>query len=138
MSYISSAPIPHEIPASCSTRIAHRCKKAADLLDSIYLRAAFQSFPCLDLVCGPRVGGVLGKLVATSMDAFYGLVAVFPLLAIPLLLGGLTKGEFWRMLLVLTDTLFLSLSAGIAVSAVSKSSWKAKLGTLLVLVFATS
>jgi ABC-type transport system involved in cytochrome c biogenesis permease component len=33
---------------------------------------------------------VLGKLAATSMRGFYGFLAVFPVLAIPLLLGGIT------------------------------------------------
>ena len=34
---------------------------------------------------------VLGKLVATSLRGFYGLLAVFPVLAVPLLLGGTTS-----------------------------------------------
>src|SRR5882724_7405645 len=34
---------------------------------------------------------VFGKLVATSLNSFYGLLAVFPVLAIPLLLGGVTN-----------------------------------------------
>src|SRR6266508_1949625 len=38
---------------------------------------------------------ILGKLVAASLNAFYGLVAIFPVLAIPLLLGGVSPGEFW-------------------------------------------
>src|SRR5215510_1237525 len=56
---------------------------------------------------------VLGKLTATSVDSFYRLLAVFPVLAIPLLMGGLTGGEFWRMVLVLVNTLFFSLAAGV-------------------------
>src|SRR5579872_3925518 len=44
-----------------------------------------------------------GKLVATSLNAFYGLLALFPVLAIPLLMGGITSGAFWRMALVLAD-----------------------------------
>ncbi len=31
---------------------------------------------------------VLGKLMATSLNAFYGLVAIFPVLALPLVMGG--------------------------------------------------
>src|SRR2546430_6213267 len=54
---------------------------------------------------------VLGKLIATSLHAFYGLLAILPLLALPLLMGGVTVGEFWRVTLVLTTTLFFSLSA---------------------------
>ena len=44
---------------------------------------------------------IFGKLAATSLSGFYGLLAIFPILAVPLLLGGLTNGEFWRAALVL-------------------------------------
>ena len=37
---------------------------------------------------------VLGKLVATSLNSFYGLLAIFPVLAIPLLLGGVAGVQF--------------------------------------------
>src|SRR3954462_14253045 len=47
---------------------------------------------------------ILGKLTATSLRGFYALLAVFPVLAVPLLLGGVTSGEFWRMVLVLVNT----------------------------------
>src|SRR5881409_992997 len=63
---------------------------------------------------------VLGKLAATSLRGFYGLLAVFPVLAIPLLLGGVSNGELWRMVLVLADTFLLSLAIGIFGSAVSR------------------
>jgi hypothetical protein len=63
---------------------------------------------------------VLGKLVATSISGFYALLAIFPVLAIPLLAGGMTNGEFWRMVLVLVNTFFFSLSIGIFASAVSR------------------
>ena len=61
---------------------------------------------------------VLGKLAATSLDGFYGLLAVFPLLAFPLLTGGMTNGELWRMALVLVNTFLFSLAIGLFVSAV--------------------
>ena len=80
---------------------------------------------------------VLGKLVATSLNSFYGLIAIFPLLAVPLLLGGVSVGEFWRMVLVLCVTLFFSLSCGMVCSAFSKSDRKARGATvLLILLFA--
>lgn len=63
---------------------------------------------------------VLGKLVATSISGFYALLAIFPVLAIPLLAGGMTNGEFWRMVLVLLNTFFLSLAIGMFASAVSR------------------
>jgi len=64
---------------------------------------------------------VLGKMAATSVQAFYALLAVFPALAVPLLMGGVTNGEFWRVVLVLVDAFMFSLAIGIYASAVSRS-----------------
>lgn len=49
---------------------------------------------------------VLGKFMAMSLNAFYGLLAAFPVLALPLLLGGVTGAEFWRVALALVNALF--------------------------------
>ncbi len=68
---------------------------------------------------------VLGKLAATSLDGFYGLLAVIPMLAIPLLAGGMTSGEFWRMVLVLVNTFLFSLAIGLYVSSVTHDEQKA-------------
>jgi hypothetical protein len=82
---------------------------------------------------------VLGKLVATSVGGFYGLVAIFPVLAVPLLMGGVTHAEFWRMALALANTFVFGLGIGLFVSAVSDSPRKATAGTLvLILVFAAA
>src|SRR3989454_10230113 len=43
---------------------------------------------------------VLGKLLARSLNAGYGLIAMFPVLATTLTMGGVTASEFWRMALV--------------------------------------
>ncbi|HZR17151.1 MAG TPA: ABC transporter permease subunit [Verrucomicrobiae bacterium] len=77
---------------------------------------------------------VLGKLAATSLNGFYCLVAVFPVLAVPLLLGGITNGEFWRVVLVLTDTFVFSLAVGIFVSALSRDARRAAGANLLLLL----
>jgi ABC-type transport system involved in cytochrome c biogenesis permease component len=76
---------------------------------------------------------VLGKLLATSLHAIYGLLAVFPLLGLAMLVGGVTAGEFWRITLVLLVTLFCSLSAGMLVSAVSRETREAMSLCLLVI-----
>ena len=81
---------------------------------------------------------VLGKLAATSVNSFYRLIAIFPVLAIPLLLGGLTNSEFWRMVLVLINTLFFSLSAGCLVSALSRHERKSRAGTFLLILLITA
>lgn len=51
---------------------------------------------------------VFGKLAATSVNALYGVLAVVPMLAIPLLMGGVAPAEFGRMALVAVNTLFFS------------------------------
>jgi hypothetical protein len=77
---------------------------------------------------------VLGKLVATSVRGFYGLLAVFPVLAIPLLLGGITSGEFWRVVLVLMDTFLFSLAIGILGSALSRDQQRAMAANITLLL----
>src|SRR5262245_48279050 len=47
---------------------------------------------------------VLGKLAATSLNAFFCLMAIFPVIAVPMMMGGVGRGEFWRMTLVLVNT----------------------------------
>ncbi len=77
---------------------------------------------------------VAGKLVASSLNGFYGLLAVFPVLAVPLLIGGMTNGEFWRMVLVLISTFLFSLAIGIFVSALSRDARTAMAGNLLLML----
>src|SRR3954464_6612207 len=51
---------------------------------------------------------VLGKLAATSLNAIYGTLAIVPLMAIPILLGGVTNAEFWRVVMVAVNLLMFS------------------------------
>jgi hypothetical protein len=81
---------------------------------------------------------VVGKLVATSLNGFYGVLAVVPMLALPLLLGGVTPGEFGRMALVAINTLFFSLAAGICISALCRSARNAMGMTLLLILLITA
>jgi len=76
---------------------------------------------------------VLGKLAATSLHALYGLVAVFPVIAISLLLGGLLAEQFWKSILAIANTLFFSLALGIAASCVSREALRAMNAALLLL-----
>ncbi len=79
---------------------------------------------------------VLGKFFARSLNAFYALLALFPIMALPILMGGVTGGEFWRMTLALTNSLFVALAGSLGVSAVSsdpqKTLSRALLGILVV------
>lgn len=76
---------------------------------------------------------ILGKLVAQSLDAFYGLIGVLPALAIPLVMGGVTFTEYARVAAVLINVLLLSLTVGIACSAASRREQLAIASTFLVL-----
>jgi len=80
---------------------------------------------------------VLGKVLATSLRSFYSLLAVFPILAVTLLMGGVTGPQFWKTSLALVNALLVSLAAGLFVSALSRDSQKALAATLLLLVFVT-
>jgi ABC-type transport system involved in multi-copper enzyme maturation permease subunit len=55
---------------------------------------------------------VLGKLLATSLRGSYALLGVFPILAVTLLMGGVTGAQFWKTVLALLNALFISLAAG--------------------------
>ncbi len=74
-----------------------------------------------------------GKLLATSLRAFCALLAVFPVLAITLTMGGVTGAYFWKTNLALLNALFCSLTAGIFVSSISRDSQKALGGTFSAL-----
>jgi hypothetical protein len=76
-------------------------------------------------------------MAATSANAVYGLISALPLLALPLVMGGVTGGEFGRVSLVLLATLGFSLSAGIFVSAGSRETLPAMGGTLLIVLLST-
>jgi ABC-type transport system involved in multi-copper enzyme maturation permease subunit len=81
---------------------------------------------------------VLGKLAATSLGAIYSLLAIFPVLAIPLLLGGVTVTQFWWMVLLLANTLMFSLAVGLWVSTLSHNERKAVTMTLVIILGITA
>src|ERR1051325_9751233 len=76
---------------------------------------------------------VLGKFFASSLNSFYALIAMIPALAVPVLLGGVTGGEFWRLVLALLNALFFSLTAGTFVSSFSRDERRAWAGTLVLI-----
>ncbi len=78
---------------------------------------------------------VLGKLMASSLNCFFGLLAMFPVLAIPLLMGGVQLVEFGRVALNLINTLVLSISVGLFVSSLSRHPLRATGLALLAMIF---
>jgi ABC-type transport system involved in multi-copper enzyme maturation permease subunit len=77
---------------------------------------------------------VLGKFMAVSLNAFYGLLAVFPVLALCLLTGGVAGAEFWRACLALVNLLFFSVTASMLISSFCQSSNRAMSGSIALLV----
>jgi hypothetical protein len=77
---------------------------------------------------------VCGKLLANSLRGSCAILGVLPILAITLLMGGVTGDQFFKTSLALLNGLFLSLVAGLFVSVLSRESQKALNGTLLLLI----
>lgn len=72
---------------------------------------------------------ILGKTAGAVINSFYTLLAAVPALSIPLILGGVTAGEFWRAVLTLFLTLSLSLCLGLLVSTWTEETLSAWWGT---------
>jgi ABC-type transport system involved in multi-copper enzyme maturation permease subunit len=77
---------------------------------------------------------VLGKWFSQMLRAFYAVLAAFPVLALPLLAGGLTGREFALTLLTVVNTLFFSLATGLLISTFSRDYTKAMSGTAVVIL----
>ena len=78
---------------------------------------------------------VAGKLAATSMNAAYGLLALFPVMAVPLLAGGVTFVEFGRMVLVCLNTLFFTHAVGMFSSAINRDERRAMVCASVIILF---
>jgi len=77
---------------------------------------------------------IRGKLLALSINPGYCALAGLPLLALSVLLGGVTPGEFWRMGVVWLSTLFFSIAVGLCVSAVTWHNFRAFTVTCAILL----
>jgi hypothetical protein len=78
---------------------------------------------------------LLGKLGSAGLTCLCALVAILPMLMLPVLAGGVTGGEAFRKGLVLPNTLFLALAAGLWASA-GGYEWLKTARTALLLVAA--
>lgn len=75
-----------------------------------------------------------GKLMANSTLAVFGLIAFLPLLAVPILLGGVSIGFVLKMALALVVTLGFSIGVGFVLSSVLREGWAAiALGAVIML-----
>ncbi len=74
----------------------------------------------LGLLFLTELGGidiVLAKLVTHGLTAIGGVVAAFPVMTVAWLFGGLTGDDMWHTFLAILNTLFVSLTVGLAMSA---------------------
>lgn len=78
---------------------------------------------------------VLGKLASQLVYLGYALVAIIPAAALPLLFGGVTGGEVWRMSLALMNLLFFALATGVFASTFCRQASHAMSLTAVLLVF---
>lgn len=76
---------------------------------------------------------LVGKLASSGLASFLGLVAFMPMLALPLLTGGVSGGEAVRKAVALVDTLFLALSVGLWASARGLERFRTAWGAFLLL-----
>jgi hypothetical protein len=79
---------------------------------------------------------LLGKFGAAGITCLCALIAFVPVIVLPVLAGGVTGGEAARKVLVLFDTMVLSVAAGLWASAGAKG-WlqSARVTVLLLLLF---
>jgi hypothetical protein len=75
-----------------------------------------------------------GKLFVTSLRVTYALMSVIPILAVSFLLGAVSGPQYWKTALALLNALFVSLAAGLMVSALSRDAQKALGATVLLLL----
>jgi hypothetical protein len=80
---------------------------------------------------------VLGKMITASLKSFYGVLAVLPVLALPLLMGGVTNDQLWRTIGALLNILIFSLSLGMFFSALSWHTGRAIFWTFFSLLSVT-
>ncbi|HOC01585.1 MAG TPA: hypothetical protein PKM43_22895, partial [Verrucomicrobiota bacterium] len=80
---------------------------------------------------------VLGKAAIHSMQVGYALLGAFPILFIPLLMGGVGWAEVTRILLVLMASLLLSLAVGMFWSTIAFQAQTAVLASAVSMILIT-
>ena len=77
---------------------------------------------------------LLGSFGAAGITCFCALLAFVPIIMLPVLTGGVTGVEAFQTMLVLFDTLLLSLAAGLWASAGARGWFKSARSAVLLLV----
>jgi hypothetical protein len=77
---------------------------------------------------------LLGCFGAAGLTCVCALAAILPVIMLPVLAGGVTGGEAFRTMLVLFDTMLLSLAAGLWASAGARGWFKSARSAVLLLL----
>ncbi len=78
---------------------------------------------------------ISGKISAASIKAFSTLLAMLPAFALPIWMGGVTGGEFWRVAASCIVALIFSMAVGVCASAASETSFGSLVTSFLFLGF---
>lgn len=97
--------------------LAEGVRKTADTI-SFEKREGTLGLLFLSTLTGSDI--VLGKLTSATIRSLSTLLSFVPILAVTLLMGGTTGGEFWRTILVLILALLMSLSLCLCLSAITR------------------
>lgn len=118
-------------------------------ITAAFLLSCFASLPASNAIYSERRDGTLGLLFLTrvrALDVLLGkfasvgismfclVVAVLPLLALPLLAGGVMVGEAFRKWLAVMAALFLAVAVGLDASSVHQLRTRAWLRAVLVMI----
>jgi ABC-type transport system involved in multi-copper enzyme maturation permease subunit len=76
----------------------------------------------------------LGKLCANSIKSFYAVLGTFPVVAVVLLLGGVSFGQYCKVALALLNVFFFAHVAGLLASTMSRVLTRAHAATATLLV----
>lgn len=80
---------------------------------------------------------ITGKLCSSALAAAYGLFAIFPLLALQMLIGGITLNHFFLTLLALGDCVIFSVATGFLASSICVKQFRAVATALGIVLFVT-
>jgi ABC-type transport system involved in multi-copper enzyme maturation permease subunit len=80
---------------------------------------------------------VIGKVAAACVQSLSTVLAILPAFALPLLLGGVTAGECWRVMLTFVATLLFTLTVGALVSSWATQTLTAFVGTFALMLALT-
>ena len=101
---------------------------ATGTLDSVALEKREGTLGLLFLTRLKGFDIVLGKLAPMALLSLYGLISVIPVMAIPMLMGGVSMAELLRIGLGLATVIFWSLSLGLLISVLIKNPARAMAG----------